>query len=80
LRNRVGVKCPNLTVDFISRLTPINPRFVFLLENFDNLSSTKQNEEGITYAKKLKKDEAWIDWRQSADKINRNCQSFLMLQ
>ncbi|VVM25256.1 Methionyl-tRNA formyltransferase (EC [uncultured Gammaproteobacteria bacterium] len=46
------------------------------LENFDNLSSTKQNEEGVTYAKKLKKDEAWIDWRQSADKINRQIRAF----
>ena len=47
-----------------------------VLENLDNLPSTKQNEEDVTYAKKLKKDEAWIDWSQSADKINRQIRAF----
>ena len=46
------------------------------LENFEHLSSTKQNEEGATYAKKLKKDEAWIDWNQSAEQINRQIRAF----
>ncbi|MDC9715137.1 MAG: methionyl-tRNA formyltransferase, partial [Gammaproteobacteria bacterium] len=46
------------------------------LENFEHLSPTKQNEEGTTYAKKLKKDEAWIDWNQSAEQINRQIRAF----
>lgn len=49
---------------------------IVALANFDNLSPTKQNEAGITYAKKLKKDEAWIDWHQSAEQINRQIRAF----
>lgn len=46
------------------------------LERFNSLSPKKQNKEGIIYAKKLKKEEAWIDWRQSAEKINRQIRAF----
>ncbi|BBB22915.1 methionyl-tRNA formyltransferase [Abyssogena phaseoliformis symbiont OG214] len=46
------------------------------LNNLDNLSSTVQSENNITYAKKLKKDEAWIDWTQSAIQINRQIRAF----
>ncbi|BBB23500.1 methionyl-tRNA formyltransferase [Isorropodon fossajaponicum endosymbiont JTNG4] len=46
------------------------------LNNLDNLSPTMQSENNITYAKKLKKDEAWIDWTQSAIQINRQIRAF----
>ncbi len=46
------------------------------LADFNNLSPTKQNTIGMTYAKKLKKDEAWIDWHQSAEQINRQIRAF----
>lgn len=46
------------------------------LENLENLSPTPQNETDITYAKKLKKDEAWINWTQSAIQINRQIRAF----
>jgi methionyl-tRNA formyltransferase len=46
------------------------------LNNLENLIPTKQNEAGVTYAKKLKKAEAWIDWTQSAVKISRQIRAF----
>lgn len=46
------------------------------LENIDNLSPTLQNKEGVTYAKKLSKEEAWIDWQQSAVEINQQIRAF----
>ncbi len=46
------------------------------LKNLDNLSPATQNEAGATYAKKLKKDEAWIDWTQSAIQINQQIRAF----
>jgi methionyl-tRNA formyltransferase len=46
------------------------------LNNLDNLSPTVQSENNATYAKKLKKDEAWIDWTQSAIQINQQIRAF----
>ncbi|ABL02510.1 methionyl-tRNA formyltransferase [Candidatus Ruthia magnifica str. Cm (Calyptogena magnifica)] len=47
-----------------------------VLDNLDNLLPTAQRENNITYAAKLKKDEAWIDWTQSAIQINRQIRAF----
>jgi len=41
------------------------------LDNINSLSPTPQDEAGVTYAKKLSKDEAWIDWSKSAVAINQ---------
>jgi methionyl-tRNA formyltransferase (EC 2.1.2.9) len=46
------------------------------LENLERLTPTVQDEAGITYAKKLSKDEAWIDWSQSAIQINQQIRAF----
>ncbi|MBC8493991.1 MAG: methionyl-tRNA formyltransferase [Candidatus Thioglobus sp.] len=46
------------------------------LDNIDSLSPTVQNESGVTYAKKLSKNEAWIDWTQSAVAINQQIRAF----
>ncbi|SFV85574.1 Methionyl-tRNA formyltransferase [hydrothermal vent metagenome] len=46
------------------------------LENIEALTPTTQNEVEITYAKKLKKDEAWIDWTQTSEQINRQIRAF----
>ena len=46
------------------------------LTNLNILSPTPQNEAGITYAKKLSKDEAWIDWSKSAIQINQQIRAF----
>ncbi|CAC9554069.1 Methionyl-tRNA formyltransferase (EC 2.1.2.9) [uncultured Gammaproteobacteria bacterium] len=46
------------------------------LKNLKNLSPTPQNKTEVTYAKKLKKDEAWINWTQSATQINRQIRAF----
>jgi len=46
------------------------------LDNINSLSPTPQDEAGVTYAKKLSKDEAWIDWTQSAVAINQQIRAF----
>ena len=46
------------------------------LAHLDDLSPTVQNEDGVTYAKKLSKEEAWIDWSQSAVQINQQIRAF----
>jgi methionyl-tRNA formyltransferase len=46
------------------------------LDDIENLTATVQDEAGITYAKKLTKDEAWIDWSKSAVQINQQIRAF----
>lgn len=46
------------------------------LDNINQLTLTVQDEAGITYAKKLSKDEAWIDWNKSAVEINQQIRAF----
>ncbi|SMN14928.1 Methionyl-tRNA formyltransferase [uncultured Candidatus Thioglobus sp.] len=46
------------------------------LKNLKDLSPTAQNKAGATYAKKLKKEEAWVDWTQSAVQISRQIRAF----
>jgi methionyl-tRNA formyltransferase len=46
------------------------------LDNINQLTPTVQNEAGITYAKKLTKEEAWIDWSKSAVQINQKIRAF----
>ncbi|MDP2368033.1 methionyl-tRNA formyltransferase [Rhodoferax sp.] len=40
------------------------------------LKQTAQPRQGVTYAAKLDKDEAWIDWTQAADLIVRRVHAF----
>ena len=46
------------------------------LNNIDQLLPSIQNAAGITYAKKLSKEEAWIDWNKSAIEINQQIRAF----
>ena len=46
------------------------------LENIDSLTPVKQDENNTTYAEKLSKGEAWIDWSKSAIEIDRQIRAF----
>ena len=46
------------------------------LNNLGDLTPMPQESDGITYAQKLNKQEAWIDWSQSAVEINRMIRAF----
>ena len=46
------------------------------LDNIEQLTPIAQDEAGITYAQKLSKEEAWIDWSKSAVAINRQIRAF----
>jgi len=47
-----------------------------VLSSIGTLNPRTQSESGIMYAKKLTKDEAWIDWNRSADEINNQIRAF----
>lgn len=46
------------------------------LANLSSLHVTPQPEEGVTYAAKISKDEALIDWTHSADVVARRIRAF----
>jgi len=46
------------------------------LNNLVDLTPKPQGADGITYAQKLNKQEAWIDWSQSAVEINHMIRAF----
>ncbi|HFC3362699.1 TPA: methionyl-tRNA formyltransferase [Neisseria gonorrhoeae] len=46
------------------------------LQSKGRLNAVKQPEEGVTYAQKLGKEEARIDWSESADIIERKIRAF----
>jgi methionyl-tRNA formyltransferase len=46
------------------------------LENLDNLTPSSQNNDEATYAHKLSKEEARIDWTLSAQQLARNVRAF----
>jgi methionyl-tRNA formyltransferase len=49
---------------------------VLALRQFDDLKLTTQPEEGVTYARKIEKAEAAIDWTQPAAVIERRLRAF----
>ena len=40
------------------------------------ISPSSQPDEGVTYAKKISKDEAQVNWNQPADAVNRTIRAF----
>lgn len=46
------------------------------LENLENLTPSPQNNDEASYAHKLSKEEAYIDWTLSAQQLSRNVRAF----
>jgi methionyl-tRNA formyltransferase len=58
-------------------LAELGPQILLeTLENLDNLTPTVQNDDEATYAHKLSKEEARIDWTLSAQQLARNVRAF----
>ena len=69
-RVTIGRKTSGELADQLSRLgADLMVRALGGLER-GQISEQKQPEEGVTYAKKIAKDEARLDWRKSAAKID----------
>lgn len=49
---------------------------IHVLDNIDTISPEKQDDAVATYAKKLSKEEALIDWQSDAEQIERNIRAF----
>ena len=72
LRDTTPIGDTETTGDLHDRLATMGGRLVVqTLAAFDKLTPEPQPEHGVTYATKIDKAEARIDWRQSSDTIDR---------
>ncbi|MFZ8199789.1 methionyl-tRNA formyltransferase [Alteromonas portus] len=59
------------------KLAELGPQaLVEVVDEFDRYTPTKQDDSQATYAKKLSKEEALINWADDADQIARNIRAF----
>lgn len=59
------------------KLAELGPSaLLYVLDNIDSVTPKKQNNDDATYAKKLSKEEALIQWNDSAEQIERNIRAF----
>lgn len=77
LKKAIPIEASDTSATLYHKLADIGPQA--LVETLDNLSSYQpevQNNELATYAKKLTKAEAKIDWQLKADQLERNSRAF----
>ena len=59
------------------KLAKLGPTaLLHVVDNIDSMHPQKQNNDDATYAKKLSKEEAFIQWHDSAEQIARNVRAF----
>jgi methionyl-tRNA formyltransferase len=63
--------------DLTEKLAALGGRLIVeTLRRLDELTPEPQPETGITYAKKLSRDEARLDWRADAERLERQVRAF----
>lgn len=72
LSEATDIEAEETTAQLHDRLSVIGARLISdALTRLDNLTPQPQLQEGVTYAKKIDKSEARIDWNLSAQEIDR---------
>ncbi len=72
LRARTPIKATDTTGDLHDRLSEMGAALVVeTLDRLDELQPTPQERQGVTYAKKIDRAEAHVDWTRSAEFIDR---------
>lgn len=73
LRQETGILPTDTTLILHDRLSDIGANaIVEALSTLDRLDAVVQSDQGVTYAKKIEKAEAQIDWTQSAGQVDRH--------
>ena len=73
LRSRTPIRAEETAADLHDRLSRIGAEsIVEALGKLDDLTPEPQPEQGVTYAAKIDKSEARIDWTRSATEIDRH--------
>ena len=77
LKKSLPIATNDTSATLYARLAKIGPdSLVEALDDFPNLEPVTQNHNESSYAKKLSKAEAQIDWSLPADQLERNCRAF----
>ncbi|NUO71218.1 MAG: methionyl-tRNA formyltransferase, partial [Frateuria sp.] len=79
LTERVAIRADDTTGRLHDRLADLGARLIveaLELAACGGMPRTKQPEEGVTYAHKIDKAEAQVDWSQPADVIERRMRAF----
>ncbi len=77
LKHEVVLAKDETSASLYAKLEKSGPQaLIDTLLNLENISPEQQSEADVTYAKKLTKEEAKIDWQTSAVQIERNIRAF----
>jgi methionyl-tRNA formyltransferase len=77
LAHKIEIGLDDTSGALFEKLTALGARsIVEALSNLDNLEPIAQPDEGVTYAKKIGKPEARIDWTLSATELERRIRAF----
>lgn len=77
LKKSLPILNTDTSATLYTKLAEVGP--IGLIETLDNIHSLEavaQNTDEASYAKKLSKTEAQIDWTLSAEQLERNCRAF----
>ncbi len=71
------IEASDTSASLYTKLAALGPQALLnVLDNLEQSSPKQQDDNLATYAKKLSKEEARIDWQQSAQQIERNIRAF----
>lgn len=76
-KHAIPIEAADTSASLYRKLATIGPSALcHTLDNLLSLTAQKQDDSLATYAKKLSKEEACIDWHLGADQLCRNVQAF----
>lgn len=74
---RLPITAEETSASLYTKLANVGPQtLIQVLDDFDSLNAESQQEALVTYAKKLSKEEAFLDWREPANQLSRNVRAF----
>ncbi|QJR80996.1 methionyl-tRNA formyltransferase [Alteromonas pelagimontana] len=74
---RLPVTADDTSATLYEKLAELGPQaLITVLDNLSSLQPSAQDNDAATYAKKLSKEEALIDWNDDAVQIERNIRAF----
>jgi methionyl-tRNA formyltransferase len=77
LREAEAIGATTTAGELTHRLAELGGKLIVAaLDRLDDLTPQPQPVNGVTYAKKIGRDEAWLDWRLSAARLERQIRAF----
>jgi methionyl-tRNA formyltransferase len=75
--NTVPIGAATTAGELTATLAALGGRLIAeTLDRLDDLTPQPQPDNGVTYAKKISRDEAWLDWRLPAARLERQIRAF----